>query len=866
MTPERWQQVKEAFEAALEQEPHQRAAFIERTCAGDEELRREVESLLESHEKARRFFDHSAFDEAVRAFAEPDIEMAGGRIGVYEIIREIGKGGMGAVYLAARADEAFEKRVAIKVVKRDMDTDEVLRRFRTERQILARLEHPHIARLLDGGTTEAGHPYAVMEYIEGQPITDYCDAHKLSMVERLKLFRLVCSAVQYAHQNLVVHRDIKPTNILVTTDGEPKLLDFGIGKLLDPALDGQAVPTTITALRMMTPEYASPEQVRGEPISTASDVYSLGVVLYELLTGHRPYRITSRQPYEIMHVVCEQEAERPSTAISHQGSGIRDQGSETTDQEPRTTNRGPRTKNKLRKQLSGDLDNIVLMALRKEPARRYASVEQFSEDIRRHLEGLPVIARKDTLGYRAGKFIKRHKAGVAAAALVALTLIGGIVGITWQAKIAAEQRDRARSEAAKAQRINSFLQGMLSSPQVNQKGREIKVVEVVDEAARRMEKDLADQPEVLAEAQRTIGTTYMSLGMYEPAELHIRAAADMHRQLFGEEHAETARSLVYLGQVLRSKGDLAGSESLYRRALAVQRKVLPKPHADLVETLYFLGEVLNQKPDATAAEPFLREALEHSRQLFGNEHEMVAKTLMSLGMARQFQADLDEAESLFQESVWVFRKLPGRRPYEMGNALILLGDQYMAKGDFAAAEPLLREGVDFFGDYFGESHPIYAGALTYLGRLYNRKGDYMRAEPLARTALKIHRQTTPEGSLLLVRALSILGTSLTMTGRAAEGESYLCEAIGIQRNALSEYSWAIACTESDLAECLTVQQRYTEAESLLSQCYPGIKSGLGESHHRTKEALQRLVTLYEKWGKPDQAAKYRALLTHSRDK
>lgn len=338
----------------------------------------------------------------------------GRRIGAYAIVREIGRGGMGAVYLAKRADGEFEKQVAIKVLKRGTDTDEVLRRFRAEREILARLEHPNISRLLDAGTTDDGLPYFVMEYVEGKPITRYADEHQLSIVDRLKLFRIVCAAVSYAHQNLVIHRDLKPGNVLVTTKGEVRLLDFGIAKLVEQA-GSESPMVTVTVQRVLTPEYASPEQARGESITTVSDVYSLGIFLYELLTGSRPYKLKHGSVDEITRAICEQEPERPSTAVTRLSE--RTEGIE-----------------KARRQLRGDLDNIVLKALRKEPQRRYASVDQFSDDIRRHLEGLPVQARKDTFSYRAGKFVERHKLAVAAAALILLTLIGGIVGTASEAR------------------------------------------------------------------------------------------------------------------------------------------------------------------------------------------------------------------------------------------------------------------------------------------------------------------------------------------------------------------------------------------------------------------------------------------------
>jgi serine/threonine protein kinase/tetratricopeptide (TPR) repeat protein len=455
MTPENWQRLKAVLDGALEREEGTREAYLREACGGDAQLLRQAESLIASQEDS-----WTALDRPAPPLVEEERESrVGQRIGAYEIVSEIGHGGMGTVYLGQRADEEFRKSVAIKLVRRGMDTDFVLRRFRNERQILAGLEHPHIARLFDGGATEDGQPYFVMEYVEGQTLPEFCDSRRLLIAERLKLFLDVCSAVQYAHQNLIVHRDLKPANLLVTADGSVKLLDFGIAKLLNPEFSSQTPDQTASALRLMTPDYASPEQVRGEPITTSSDVYSLGVVLYELLTGHRPYRVKTGEPEEIARVVCQQEPEKPSTAVTGlekvTGPGSEGNVAETSWAVSATREGEP---GRLRRRLRGDLDNIVLMALRKEPQRRYGSVEQLAEDIRRHLDGRPVVARKDTPGYRAAKFIRRHRASVAAAGLIALSLVSGIVATARQARIAEANRARAERRFNDVRKLaDSFL-------------------------------------------------------------------------------------------------------------------------------------------------------------------------------------------------------------------------------------------------------------------------------------------------------------------------------------------------------------------------------------------------------------------------
>jgi serine/threonine protein kinase/Tol biopolymer transport system component/tetratricopeptide (TPR) repeat protein len=405
VTPERWKQIEGVFDAAIDLAPGERESYLAAECGADEELRRQVEMLIRSHEQAGSFIEEPAvagvIGETARsavagafdaAAYEDDAPFIGRRVGSYRIVREIGRGGMGAVYLAVRADDEFQKRVAIKLVKRGMDTDFILRRFRQERQILASLDHTYIARLMDGGTTDDGLPYFVMEYIEGLPVNQFCDAHKLSTPERLRLFLKVCAAVAYAHHNLVIHRDLKPSNVLVTADGTPKLLDFGIAKLLNPEMGGRALDPTTLALRLMTPEYASPEQVRGETVTMVSDVYSLGVLLYDLLTGHRPYMLRSRSPEEIARVICEQEPERPSVAVNLI-EVIPSHGRDPVEITPDSVSRvRDGSLEKLRRQLSGSIDNIVLKALRKEQQRRYQSVEEFARDIEHYLEGRPVGA------------------------------------------------------------------------------------------------------------------------------------------------------------------------------------------------------------------------------------------------------------------------------------------------------------------------------------------------------------------------------------------------------------------------------------------------------------------------------------------
>ena len=429
MKPTEWKAVEEILSGALECPAEERAAYLEKACSGDAELRGRVESLIEADGRTWSLLETPA---AAPSTSAPSgrLPSSGDRIGAYEVLSEIGHGGMGIVYLASRADKEFERKVAIKLSRAGLSGDSLERRFRAERQIVAGLDHPNIARLLDGGATDDGRPYLVMEYVEGQPLGQWCDARRLTTCERLEVFLEVCAAVEYAHQHLVVHRDLKPANILVTEEGTVKLLDFGIAKLIEPDPSGDPAERTGTLFRLLTPDYASPEQVRGGPISTASDVYALGVVLFELLTGEKPYRVADASPAEMLWIVCEREPPKPSAVAKPPAS----------------------------KALAGDLDTIVLTALRKEPSRRYGSVGALAQDIRRHLSGQPVEARTDSLGYRAGKFVQRHRAAVAATALVVVALALGLVMTLREARRARAAEARAEKRFNDVRRLaNTFL-------------------------------------------------------------------------------------------------------------------------------------------------------------------------------------------------------------------------------------------------------------------------------------------------------------------------------------------------------------------------------------------------------------------------
>jgi eukaryotic-like serine/threonine-protein kinase len=668
MNSERWQQVKELFTATLETDPSQRPSFLDKVCASDPSLRSEIEGLLAADEEAgTQFLNHSALVTETAESAPAANTRIGRRLGSYQIVEEIGAGGMGEVYRAFRADDQYRKQVAIKLVRVGQDSSFVISRFKNERQVLASLDHPNIARLLDGGTTEEGVPYFVMELIEGQPINEYCDHHKLGTTPRLNLFLQVCAAVQYAHQRLIIHRDLKPSNILVTSDGNPKLLDFGIAKMLDPAAPSETSEPTVSMFRLLTPGYASPEQVRGEEITTASDVYSLGVLLYELLTGHRPYPTLSRAPHEVAQAVCEFQPEKPSTVVrrAEAREGTADRAEITPVSVSAVRDGSPE---KLSKRLKGDLDNIIGMALRKEPKRRYETVEQFATDIRRHLNKLPVSAAKDTLAYRTSKFIGRHKTAVAAAVMVVLTLLAGMAITIHEARIA--RLERARAE----RRFND-------------------VRKLADSLLFEIHDAIKDLP-----------------GSTNARALLVKRALEYLDSLSQESHGDSAlqRELAAAyekvgdvqGQALQANlGDKAGAMSSYKKALSIRESLADLNPSDLTVRRELI--------------PNYGKLSDLSWNL-GDSATAMAESRKALAAAQK----LSDADSHNR----IYRRL-------LAAALLDNGyKQAMIDGDNTAGLESVKKGSAILEQLVAEN-PQNAGLRRNLGLSYSRAGEITSKDP-----------------------------------------------------------------------------------------------------------------------------------------
>ncbi len=734
MTPETWQQLKTIFQAAIELKLDERAAFLTEACAGDAGLRSRVEKLLASHDGAGAFLQSpAAVDAGAIEQIEPSAEQAvGKRIGPYEIIRELGHGGMGTVYLAVRVDDQYRKQVAIKLVNRGMDTDVILRRFMMERQILANLEHPNIARLLEGGSTEDGLPYFVMEYIEGEPINEYCDAQRFTTAERLELFREVCAALQYAHQNLVVHRDIKPSNILVTAEGVPKLLDFGIAKLLSPDWAADTGEATASMVRLMTPEYASPEQLRGLTITTASDVYSLGVVLYELLSGHHPYHLISRRPEEVIQVILQEEPLKPSVAITRTDEIRPTQSAapeKITPESVGQTREG--TVDKLRRRLSGDLDNIVLKALRKEPERRYASVQEFAEDIRRHLEGLPVTASPATFAYRTGKFIQRNKAGALAAALIVITLFAATALTVSQAHVARRERAKAERRFVEIRKLsNSLITEVQSSlttiPGTTPTQRLLaqKSLEYLDSLSQDEDKDVGEMGE-LASAYINVGSL-QSWTLYDTASAlrnYQKAVAIQRRRiLLAPNDPELKKDLTFglfkLGEAF---------EGLNRRE----------------ELLQTCGEIIELHKALITAAPENRELLRGQ----AGSYERRGVFLRAFKHSEQAEADFRSALALVKQEINLrLAKDTARDPQarvDLSFAYIQQGAAFTDLGEWQNAAESYQTGGQIAEAVYRENPELpqarrnVASSHNQRGDALDKLGDYRGALEDYRYALKI---------------------------------------------------------------------------------------------------------------------------------
>jgi tetratricopeptide (TPR) repeat protein len=776
----RWLLVEDLFQRALDMDASLRGSFLEHACWGDAELRSEVEGLLASAGKTLEWLRRPV------GRAAQEVAFTGRRIGVYVLVRLLGEGGMGRVFLAERADEQYRQLVAIKLIHWSLSlADSILERFRTERQILAGLSHPNIARLLDGGMTPEGAPYLVMEYVEGVPIDQYCRANNLSVEQRLELFLRVCAAVEYAHKNLVVHRDIKPSNVLVAAGGAPKLVDFGIAKLLEAERSG----STATA-GLMTPEYASPEQFRGDTITTATDVYGLGVLLYELLSGAHPFSASTRSPVDLMRQICEADPPPPSAMVSR-GSG-----------QPRGAT---------------ELDRIVSMAMQKQPERRYSSVTALARDVFAYLNGYPVFARTGGLGYRARKFVLRHKLMVGGLALFAISLTG------FSIEMAVLTR-RANREQLKAERAAIFLANMFraATPQ-EARGRTITARELLDRGTQRVDQELAGEPEVRASLLYSIADAYSRLGLYDKARGLAERSYNIRRQILGPRDLLTAESLFLFANTTRLKGDYAQAEPLFTEALRSQRAKLGEESSTVAVTLSFLGECLFLEGKDQEAEAKLRQALAIFRRAGATAGSMTRDYLARL---LERKGDYLEAAQLLREAVDIDRSTQGADSPAYTMSLHNYAGALLRLGDLYSAEAKLDESLAIERRVLGNGHPDLGYPLNLLGGVALEEGDWRKAEPLLRESFAIWSKLAPN-NILVVSAFNSQGRLLQAEGKYPEARRYFQRALDTAQGqsgsayAVARVLYNFALLEFDNGDYRTAEEKAARSLSMARSMHGG---------------------------------------------
>ena len=811
ISTQRWQRASPHLDRLLDLTESEWDAYLQALRSRDPGTAADVGALLEEH----RALTAEGFLASPALLPRPEPSLAGVTVGAYTLVSPIGHGGMGSVWLAERSDGRFTGNVAIKLLNAALLGRSAEQRFTREGTILARLTHPHIGRLIDAGVSATGQPYLVLERVDGRPIDKYCDEERLTIDDRIRLFLDVQAAVAHAHANLIVHRDIKPSNILVTADGSAKLLDFGIAKLLEGGADGPAAALlTQEGDVALTPKYAAPEQLTGAPVTTATDVYALGVVLFELLTGRHPTGDDARASAEFVKAITERDPLRLSAAAPAH----------------------------LRRVLQGDLDTILGKALKADPAERYESVAEFADDLRRYLDDLPIAARRDALGYRAAKFVRRHYRIVGAAAVVAAA-IGALV-VFYTLRLSAE-RDRARQEAARSAKVSELLIGLLTSgdPYRTPDGSDSSAQSTLDVSVQRIDKELAGEPELQARLLTMIGRTYERMGLHAKALVPLERALVLGRAAFPQGHTTVAQSLNDLGVLYREQGNLTAAEPLLRESLDMRRRLLGSEHKDVAVTLIELARVFNESGRSSEAEAPIRESLAIRRKVFGEEDRQTAVSKSELGRLLMQRGDLAGAEPLLRENVATNMHVLGASHPNTAAAKGILATLLLATGDAAGAEALAREGGAVFRQVFGADGLESAGSANTIGMALEWQGRLAEAQSQYEDALRIARPLGNEHARVLVYTLNLARVRIAR-GHGATTESMLRTVLSAREKLYPPGDWRVGQAQSLLGAALMAQKRYAEAETLMTAADRALKPVPGIQARERTANTERLTTLH----------------------